>query len=565
MAAGLLTQAQLDECLRIQQSSGKRVGEILLERRVLGERQIMDALQKQLGLRAVDFNRMAIDREVPRLIREHLARRHLLVPVERDGNRLTVAMVDPLNLFAIDDVAVATGLEVIPAIASRRAVLDALDRYYGKESAEQAAEDIGKALSPDDIGAMQSTLLSEVDNAPVVRMVNSMLQHAIRARASDIHLEPGENNLRVRFRIDGELQEIMALPRASHPAIVTRIKIGAGLDIAEKRLPQDGRDEVAFDGYKVDLRVSVLPTVYGEKVVLRLLDRSGVMLTKSQLGVTDGNIRLFERIIANPSGIVLVTGPTGSGKTTTLYAILKERNRSERNIITVEDPVEYRLEGVNQVQVNPKAGLTFANGLRSILRQDPDIIMIGEIRDSETAQIAIRAAITGHLVLSTLHTNDAASTVSRLLDMGIEPYLISSALAGVVAQRLVRKICDHCKEPYTPTRWERALLGGPEGATLYRGRGCGACNRTGYLGRTAIHEILIVGSEIRDLIDRRAAAGRIRDAAAAQGTTSLRHNCAQLVRAGVTTVEELLRVTYSLTDALVDSAVPQVVSINKER
>ena len=388
--------------------------------------------------------------------------------------------------------------------------------------------------------------MDEVNNAPVVRFVDSIIQHAIRTRASDIHIEPYEKNIRIRFRIDGELQEIMTSSKRAHSAIVTRIKILGRMDIAEKRLPQDGRVEMHVDNKDVDLRISILPTVYGEKIVIRLLDRSSTILTKSQLGFSEENIKMFDKIIRSPNGIILVTGPTGSGKTTTLYAVLQELNKVSRNIITVEDPVEYRLDGVNQVQVNVKAGLTFANGLRSILRQDPDIIMIGEIRDSETAEIAVRAAITGHLVLSTMHTNDSASTVSRLVDMGIEPYLVSSSVVGVVAQRLVKKICINCKQEYKPTHSERDLLHLADGDILSRGAGCSICGNTGYRGRTAIHEVMLVTREIRELIDHRASIDELRTAAAKYGTITLRDSCSRLVRKGITTSDEMLKVTYSL-------------------
>ena len=333
-------------------------------------------------------------------------------------------------------------------------------------------------------------------------MVDSIIQHAVRARASDIHIEPFEKNIRIRFRIDGELQEIMTSSKTTHSAIVTRIKIIGRMDIAEKRIPQDGRVDMNIDNKDIDLRISVLPTVYGEKIVLRLLDRSSTILTKTQLGFSAENIRMFDKLIQSPNGIILVTGPTGSGKTTTLYAVLQELNKIGRNIITVEDPVEYRLEGINQVQVNIKAGLTFASGLRSILRQDPDIIMIGEIRDTETAKIAVRAAITGHLVLSTMHTNDSASAVSRLVDMGIEPYLVSSSVVGVVAQRLVKKICTNCKIEYKPSHSEMDLLQLNENDVLYKGQGCSLCNNAGYKGRTAIHEILLMTRELREMVDR---------------------------------------------------------------
>ncbi len=384
-----------------------------------------------------------------------------------------------------------------------------------------------------------------MESAPVVRLINSVLQHSIKSSASDIHIEPTAGNLKVRFRIDGQLQEVMNSSMMAHSAIITRIKIMGGMDIAEKRIPQDGRVETKVDGKNVDLRLSILPTVYGEKVVIRILGGSSGALSRDQLGLSKANEILFDKITKSPNGIILVSGPTGSGKTTTLYSLLKEVNTPEVNIITVEDPVEYKLDGVNQVQVNTKAGLTFASGLRSILRQDPDIIMIGEIRDSETAQIAIRASITGHLVLSTIHTNDAASSVARLVDMGVESYLVTSSLVGVVAQRLVRNVCSHCKTAYKPSHSEMMLLKMKEPVPLYKGAGCPVCNYTGYKGRSAIHEIIVMTREIRELVNRGGSIDQINQIAARQGTINLRESCAELVLEGRTTVDEMLKVTYS--------------------
>ena len=415
-----------------------------------------------------------------------------------------------------------------------------------KEGEEKAVEEFKKEFDIDQIVESENEQLSDIDNAPVVRLINSIIQHAMRLRASDIHIEPYEKTLRFRFRVDGELQEIMTSSRAAHSAVITRIKIMGKMDIAEKRVPQDGRVEMTIDNEAIDMRISVLPTVYGEKIVIRLLGRNDMLMSKEKLGFTETNIVLFDKLVHSTNGIILVTGPTGSGKTTTLYAVLRELNQINRNIITVEDPVEYRLEGVNQVQVNQKAGMTFASGLRSILRQDPDIIMIGEIRDTETAQIAVRAAITGHLVLSTMHTNDSASTVSRMVDMGVEPYLVSSSVVGVTAQRLVRRICPNCKTGYTSERKDMELLRIREPMTLYRGAGCSTCNYTGYRGRIAIHEIMLVNSQIRELIDRRASIDHIRNISTKHGTSTLRDNAIELVCNGVTTIDELLKVTYSI-------------------
>jgi type IV pilus assembly protein PilB len=544
--SGIITHSQLEDTLNKQKVTGKKLGELLIEDGIIDEKQLIEALEYQLKIPYIDFTNFVIDTEVPRLISESLARRHMLIPVARDGNQITVAMTDPLNLYAIDDVNIATGLSVKPALALRSHIQNAVDQYYGKESAEKAVEDFTREVGIEQITEIEEEILNEVNNAPVVRLVDSIIQHAIRTKASDIHIEPYEKNIRIRFRIDGELQEIMTSSKTTHSAIVTRIKILGRMDIAEKRIPQDGRVEMHVDNKDVDLRLSVLPTVYGEKIVIRLLDRSSTILTKSQLGFSEENIKMFDKIIQSPNGIILVTGPTGSGKTTTLYAVLQELNKINRNIITVEDPVEYRLEGINQVQVNAKAGLTFASGLRSILRQDPDIIMIGEIRDAETAEIAVRAAITGHLVLSTMHTNDSASTVSRMVDMGIEPYLVSSSVVGIVAQRLVKKICENCKTEYNPTHTEMDLLNLRDDDILYRGAGCSVCGNTGYKGRTSIHEIMLMTREIRELVDHRAPIDELRTLSAKYGTITLKDSCSQLVKKGITTSEEMLKVTYSL-------------------
>ena len=424
--------------------------------------------------------------------------------------------------------------------------MNAIDRYYGSEIAEKAFEDLKREYNSFNLASLSEISASEVANAPVVRLVKSILQHAVKSNASDIHIEPTATNLKVRFRIDGQLQDVMNSSMTAHPAILTRIKIMGGMDIAEKRIPQDGRVEMVSDDLSIDLRISILPTVYGEKVVIRVLGGSAGVLTREQLGLSENNNLLFDKITRSPNGIILISGPTGSGKTTTLYSLLNEINKPEVNIITVEDPVEYKLEGINQVQVNTKAGLTFATGLRSILRQDPDIIMIGEIRDGETAQIAIRASITGHLVLSTIHTNDSASSVARLVDMGVEPYLVSSSVVGVVAQRLVRNICPRCKTSYRPSHSEMLQLKMQEPSPLYKGEGCPACNFTGYKGRTGIHEVLVVTREIRDLINRRATTDQLSQTAVRQGTVTLRESCTKLVLEGQTTVEELLKVTYSV-------------------
>jgi len=544
--AGIITEEQLKQVLEIQKVTGKKFGEILVEQNIVQEKEIVEVLEFQLGIPHMDLDKHFIDPDIPNLISEDLARRHMLIPVKKDNGRLVVAMADPLNIFAIDDIKIATGMQIEPVIATSKDILAAIDQYYGKKNAEQAIEEFKKQYDISSISEIDDETLSEINNAPVVRLVNSIIKQAINSKASDIHIEPFEDHVRVRYRIDGDLQEVMAPAKSAHAAIVTRIKIMGKMDIAEKRIPQDGRHETVIDGKEVDLRISVLPTVYGEKVVIRILQRDSTMLTKQQLGFTEHNMKLFDSIIKNPNGIILVTGPTGSGKSTTLYTVLRELNTIEKNIITVEDPVEYRIDGINQVPVNSKAGLTFASALRSILRQDPDIIMIGEIRDVETAEIAVRASITGHLVLSTMHTNDTASTVARLVDMGIEPYMVSSSVVGVVAQRLVKRICEGCKTPYEPSMEEQQLLNLKKGVQIYRGAGCSACGGSGYKGRIAIHEIMPITKEIRALINKGASIDMLREEAIKQGMITLQENCRQLILKGISTTDEMLRVAYSI-------------------
>ncbi|RQD71483.1 MAG: type II/IV secretion system protein [Tindallia sp. MSAO_Bac2] len=543
---GIITQDQLFAALKELEGSSKRLGEVLVEHGLVDERQISVNLEIQLGYKYLELEELNIDPELPRLIPEKLARRHLLIPVHLKNNILTVAMANPSNIYAIDDVKIATDLEVEPAIATRQDILTAIGLYYEKEGAERALQEFDQTYIADQTDDNDDEIVINVEKAPVVKLLNSVIRQAIKMRASDIHIEPMEKYLRIRVRVDGELQEIMRPPQNSHSALITRIKIMGRMNIAEKRVPQDGRLEMEIDEKVYDMRLAVIPTVYGEKVMIRLLDRSSVMMSKHELGFTDDNLLVFSRIIQHPHGIILVTGPTGSGKTTTLYAVLHEINSINRNIITVEDPVEYRIDGINQTQINQKAGLTFASGLRSILRHDPDVIMIGEIRDTETAQIAIRAAITGHLVLATLHTNSTVSTINRLIDMGVEPYLISSATVGIMAQRLVKKICYNCKEPYQPDELKKDMLGLENGDILYHGTGCNVCNQTGYKGRTGIHEIMPVTDSIRSMIDKQDHSERILNKSIEYGMTTLRDNCIGLVRNGTISFEEFMRVTYSL-------------------
>ncbi len=544
--SGVINSKQLNEALELSSQNKILLGEALMELGYVDEKTLFKGLEYLYHVPYIDLNETLIDKDAVSMISEALAKKHELIPIKKDKKVLTIAMTDPLNFYAIDDVKNASGLEPTVVLGSKKDILNAIDRYYGSEIAEKAFEDLKREYNSFNLASLSEISASEVANAPVVRLVKSILQHAVKSNASDIHIEPTATNLKVRFRIDGQLQDVMSSSMTAHPAILTRIKIMGGMDIAEKRIPQDGRVEMELEDLSIDLRISILPTVYGEKVVIRVLGGSAGVLSREQLGLSESNNQLFDKITRSPNGIILISGPTGSGKTTTLYSLLNEINKPEVNIITVEDPVEYKLEGINQVQVNVKAGLTFANGLRSILRQDPDIIMIGEIRDGETAQIAIRASITGHLVLSTIHTNDSASSVARLVDMGVEPYLVSSSVVGVVAQRLVRNICPRCKTSYRPSHSEMLQLKMQEPSPLYKGEGCPACNFTGYKGRMGIHEVLVVTREIRDLINRRATTDQLCQTAVRQGTVTLRESCTKLVLDGLTTVEELLKVTYSV-------------------
>ena len=546
---GIITREQLKEALALQKSTGKKLGEVLISQNLISEAQMAEVLQEQLGIPFVDLNKVTLEPKLAEYIPFMLAKRHTLIPIKEENGKLYIAMEDPLNFAAVDDVKRVSKMDVVPLISFGEAIKNAINRLYGMEYAEKAVQDYTREAKlgqlPQDV--QNGSFDEDVSNAPVVRLVNSIIQQAVNMGASDIHIEPIENESRVRFRIDGMLQKIFNIPVYMHSALITRIKIMGNMDIAEKRLPQDGRVGMNISGKDIDLRISTIPTIYGEKAVLRILDQSNFLLSKEKLGFTEENLEKFNELLKNTHGIILVTGPTGSGKSTTLYAMLNELNRESVNVITIEDPVEYRMEGINQIQVNPKAGLTFAAGLRAIVRQDPDIIMVGEIRDSETAEIAIRSAITGHLVLSTLHTNDAVSAISRLIDMGIEPYLISASLVGVISQRLLRKVCSNCRVPYEIEPHHLAVPGFEElaGVTLYRGKGCSACNYTGYKGRVPVHEILVVSRQHRQLIAQKAPIDEIKDLSIKMGMSTLKEECIKLIRRGVTTIDEVIRVSYS--------------------
>ncbi|WP_410771109.1 GspE/PulE family protein [Fontibacillus sp. BL9] len=540
LESGIITDSQLQTALEEQRSTKKKLGDVLLSQGVLTEHQLIEVLEFQLGIPHVTLSRFQIDPKLSQIIPETMAKRYQVMPIRVDGRKLMVAMADPLDLFVIDDLRMSTGFTIEPAIISRGELQRGIARLYGlQDSMNEMIKDL--ANGDGSLEVEQSVITDE--DSPVVRLVQQMIEQAVRLGASDIHVDPMETQVAIRYRIDGMLRSERSIPKSMQGVIIARLKILGNLNIAERRLPQDGRIKMTVDGKGIDIRLSSLPTVHGEKIVMRLLDLAAGVKGIDRLGMTEYNLGLFRRMIEKQHGIVLLTGPTGSGKTTTLYSALQHLNREETNIITVEDPVEYMLEGVNQMQVHTAAGLTFAKGLRSILRQDPNVIMVGEIRDFETAEIAIRASLTGHLVFSTLHTNDAVSTVVRLRDMGVEPYLISSSLVGVVAQRLVRCICPDCKAPYTPDMQEKIYLEriGIKAETLYRGKGCGTCGKSGYRGRMAIHEVLMVDDELRTAVVNGVSIHELRQHAAGQGMKSLFEDGLLKMLEGKTTLREILR------------------------
>jgi len=543
--SGFLTAAELSEALTEQKASGKRLGEVIAEMNLMSEFDILRAVSSQYGYPIIDLQNIEVDPKATALMDEKYCMEHVVLPIGFDNNQLVCAIDDPMDLMLQDDIQFRTGYEVVLMLATRSSIIDQVKVNYGKEQAAQAAEELGADMEAD-IEGLDSELQDAVNSAPVVKLVNSMIEYAIRAGSSDIHIEPLEDRVRVRIRVDGVMQEIMSNPVSAKDAITMRIKILSGMNIAEKRIPQDGRIRTEINGEGVDMRVSVLPCITGEKTVIRILAKNDGNLNRKYLGISDHNNELINKIIQVPQGICLISGPTGSGKTTTLYTLLAEKNTPETNIITVEDPVEIRIPGINQVQVNSKAGMTFASGLRSILRQDPDIVLVGEIRDGETAEIAMRAAITGHLVFSTIHTNDAVSSINRLIDMGLEPYMVCSALVGVVSQRLVRRICTACRESYEPSEYETSFLRLEPGQKLYKGAGCTDCNESGYKGRIAIHEIVVMTNAMKTLIEKRVSEEELRQMAVSQGTQMLQESARALVLEGITTNDELNRVAYSI-------------------
>jgi len=539
----LVNQEQLNTAKTAQRQTGGLLGKTLISLGYITEKKLAEVTAIQFGVPFVDLMAVTVSREVAHLIPYELADRYQIIPIDAKDNELTLAMIDPVNFYALDDVRMITGMNTSPIMASEAAIRWSIDQAYGvKEVIAKAVEQ----LRPEDAGEITENQTAE--DAPVINVVDSLLRQAIKELASDIHIDPQEQGTRVRFRIDGMLKDVITFPSHVHMAIVSRIKIMGGMDISEKRKPQDGRFQVTDKEQKIDIRVASLPTILGEKIVMRILDKQAIRFEIGKLGFSDENLVRYNRLYNQPQGLVLVTGPTGSGKTTTLYSTLMQINSPAKNIITIEEPVEYRLEGVNQVQVNGKAGMTFANGLRAILRQDPNVLMVGEIRDKETADIAVRSALTGHLVFSTMHTNDAAGAVIRLLDMEVPTFLTASSLLGVVAQRLARKLCLNCREAYLlpseTINGQFLCLAGELPVTVYRAKGCPHCGSTGYRGRIAIHEVLTVTSALREAINRRKPEHILLQLAIQEGMQTMRQDGIRKVLSGDTSLEELMRVAY---------------------
>ena len=565
--SGKLTSEQVNKALEIQKKTKQPLGQIVVDQGYITEDELMSYLSNQMNLKTIDLSEDKISKEVVNLIPASLAKKYKLIPVRQSGNEIVVAMTDPTNILAIDEVRFATGLKVIPRLAKSSDILELIERFYsasGTDIANLSSEEVSE-FSFNDGGdlnlADESDSAFDIDAAkkgseekPIIQLVNKIIYDAIREGCSDIHFEPYEKSFRIRYRIDGVLETVMNPPKKFAPAIISRVKIMSKLDIAERRLPQDGRIKVNLNtsnGRKsIDIRISTTPTVYGEKVVMRLLDKDNLRTDLTELGLEGNDLKKLKKALAAPYGIILVTGPTGSGKSTTLYAALSTLNKQDVNIMTAEDPVEYNLEGINQVPVKESIGLTFSSALRSFLRQDPDIIMVGEIRDTKTADVASRAALTGHLVLSTIHTNDAPSTITRLVDMGIEPYLIASSLNCIISQRLARKICPRCKHEVKVSTTYLKNIGFSEEESetvhIYEGKGCKYCRNSGYKGRVAIYEILEVTENIKDAILRNSSVSQIREIATGESLVSLRQNGLKKVKEGITTISEIIRISENV-------------------
>ena len=553
VASGVISHEQLEQALALQKETKQRLGDVLVQNGFITEQHLIEALQIQLGVDFVDLTAISIPVELAKYVPRNIAKKFCVVPVKLVKDTLYLAMSDPLDFVAQEEVKAASRKRVVPMIATRRATEQAISRLYGNEGTARVIEEMKReAGAAADIVPAQMAQETEAagDSAPTIRFVNSLIERAFHERASDIHLEPQEGEMVVRLRIDGLLHRVLTVPAELQSTVISRLKIMGGMNIAERKVPQDGQAMVQIKGHALDLRISSMPTVYGEKIVLRLLDKSAQALTKEAIGLEGQDLERYNALLRNTSGVILLVGPTGSGKSTTMCAMIRDLAREEINVVTLEDPVEYHIPGVSQCQINEKTGMTFASGLRAILRQDPDIISVGEIRDGETASIAMRSAITGHLVLSTLHTNDAASAVYRLKDIGVEPWLTASALRGVISQRLVRKICPHCKRAYQPSAEELALLGMDEDAkaTFYKGEGCPECHHSGYAGRRAAFEILTINSRLRRMINEGAPLDQLVGEAKKDGFKTMQESCRELVLRGITSAEEAARTINSTLD-----------------
>ena len=548
--AGLITPEQLQRALETQKSTGSFIGETLIDLGFLTANDLGSFLQEQFHISYLSLEELQMAPEVVGVLSEQVVRRFNVLPIRREDNRLYVAMVDPLNFNAIQELRMLTGCQISPLVTTGKEMNQAINEAFSvQKKAAQAIEEIEtqKGGAEDDLSVTE--LEEAIDQAPVVRLVDTVMTGALNEKASDVHLEPQKDEMRVRYRVDGVLHDQMTIPKRHQAAVVSRIKIMSGMNIAERRQPQDGHISLKSGDHEVDLRVSTIPTIFGEKIVARVLDASAMLVTLEKLGFSAEQEEIFVSLIGKPYGMILVTGPTGSGKTTTLYAALERINDPTKNIVTVEDPVEYQLAGINQIQVNPKAGVTFAGAMRHIVRQDPDIVMVGEIRDFETAEIAVQAALTGHLVFSTLHTNDAPSAVIRLVDMGVQPFLISSSATGVVAQRLARTICRNCKEPYQPPDEALKQLGitseQVKGAQFSRGAGCRECNQSGFRGRIGVYELMKMTEDLRKLVMKQGTAEELKKVAIAEGMTTMWQGGVDKVLAGITTLDEVVRVVYA--------------------
>ena len=555
---GLITDNELDFALDMQKLTHEKLGEVLISNKIVTPENIAQALATQLEVDYVDLNERNIPGDMTRIVRRNTAKQNHLVPLQKQGDTLFVAMEDPLNYFAMDEVRKATSLKVVPLIATKAAIEHAINSLYGNETANKAIADYTKeqgeeddsseaALTNFDFIISSNVITGDAESAPTIRLVNSIIERAVQERASDIHFEPRENDMDVRMRIDGIMRDILTVPKNITASVIARVKTMSGMDVAEKRVPQDGRFAASVLNKSIDMRVSTLPIAWGEKIVCRLLDKSNTNIDKEMLGLRPDDMEKYEKLIHYKNGVMLLVGPTGSGKTTTMYAMLNELNTRDVNLVTLEDPIEYNLDGLNQVQINPKTNMTFANGLRAILRQDPDIVSVGEIRDGETAEICMRAALTGRFVISTIHTNDAVGAIDRLIDIGVEPYLVSATLRGVISQRLIRRICPYCGEEYEPQRdeVERLNLKMQPGLKFRYGRGCQHCYNTGYSGRIAVFEIMLITPEVRELIYRNAGRKAIEEELMKPENhfVSLKDAGARLVLEGITTAYEVMRIT----------------------